>query len=343
MDYTGYIVDTAKKILAIDSPTGFTQKAADFVLDELKAMGYSPIETTKGGVFCDLGGKCKDNSLFLMAHMDTLGCVVHEIKANGRLKLTNVGGLNAQSIIGENCKIYTRFNGVYEGTFNLCNGSSHVNDDFNGAKRDYNNMEVILDEMVFTKADTEALGIMNGDFVCFDPRTTVTEKGYIKSRFLDDKLSVSILLGYAKYLSDNKIVPERNIYMHITCYEEVGHGGSASVPSDVKEVLAVDMGCIGDGLTCKEHQVSICAKDSGGPYNYDMTTKLIKAAKENDIDFAVDIYPHYGSDAGAVLKAGNDVKHALIGPGVYVSHGYERSHILGAENTFKLIKAYTGC
>lgn len=163
---------------------------------------------------------------------------------------------------------------------------------------------------------------MAGDFVCFDPRTTVTKTGYIKSRFLDDKLSVGILLGYAKYLKEENITTERMVYQHITVYEEVGHGGAASIPEGVTEVISVDMGCVGDGLSCKETQVSICAKDSRGPYNYDVVTGLIKAAKDNDLDFAVDVYPYYGSDADVALTAGYDVRHGLIGAGVYASHGY---------------------
>ena len=201
-------------------------------------------------------------------------------------------------------------------------------------------MEVVLDEKVSSKEEVEKLGIMAGDFVCFDPRTVVTKSGYIKSRFLDDKLSVGILLGFAKYLKEENIEPERMIYHHITVYEEVGHGGAASIPEDVTEVISVDMGCIGEGLTCQETQVSICAKDSRGPYNYDVVTNLVTAAKEHDIDYAVDVYPYYGSDADVALTAGYDVRHGLIGAGVYASHGYERSHKDGVKNTFSLLCAY---
>ena len=199
----------------------------------------------------------------------------------------------------------------------------------------------MLDEKADSREETEKLGIMAGDFVCFDPRTTVTKTGYIKSRFLDDKLSVGILLGYAKYLKEENITTERMVY-HITVYEEVGHGGAASIPEGVTEVISVDMGCVGDGLSCKETQVSICAKDSRGPYNYDVVTGLIKAAKDNDLDFAVDVYPYYGSDADVALTAGYDVRHGLIGAGVYASHGYERSHKDGVKNTFELLRAYLG-
>ena len=168
----------------------------------------------------------------------------------------------------------------------------------------------------------------------------MTESGYIKSRFLDDKLSSAILLGFAKYLKEENITPDRQIYLHFTIYEEVGHGGSAPVPEGVTEAWSVDMGCVGEGLTCTERQVSICAKDKGGPYNYDIVSKLVALAEENGIDYAVDIYPFYGSDVEATLKAGYDIRHALIGPGVFASHGYERSHKDGVLNTLRLIMAF---
>ena len=181
---------------------------------------------------------------------------------------------------------------------------------------------------------------MTGDIVCFDPRTVITKTGYIKSRFLDDKLSVGILLGYAKYLKDENIKLKNRQYHYVTVFEEVGHGGAASIPEGVKEIISVDMGCVGEGLSCTEHQVSICAKDSCGPYHYDVVKGLIQAAKENEIDFAVDVYPHYGSDVDVALEAGYDVRHGLIGSGVYASHGYERSHKDGVCNTLRLLVAY---
>ena len=176
--------------------------------------------------------------------------------------------------------------------------------------------------------------------VCFDPRTRVTASGYIKSRFLDDKLSVGILLGLGRYLRDRDVSLRRKVYAHITVYEEVGHGGSASVPAGVTEAVSVDMGCVGEGLRCTERQVSICAKDSRGPYSYELTGKLIEAAKKEGADYAVDVYPHYGSDVESTLSAGYDLRHGLIGAGVYASHGYERSHLDGVWNTLKVLKGY---
>ena len=288
----------------------------------------------------DLGGKDENDALLLEAHADTLGCMVAEVKGNGRLRLTALGGMHPNNSEAENVRVYTRGGAVIEGTCQLCNASIHVNKGYSDAKRSWDTLEIVLDEDVHSAADTRKLGIEVGDIVCFDPRTKRTASGYLKSRFLDDKLSVGILLGFAKYLADQKIIPDRKTFAHITVYEEVGHGGSASVPAGLTEAISVDMGCVGDGLQCTERQVSICAKDSGGPYSYDVVGKLIDAAKKTGADYAVDIYPSYGSDVEATLRAGVDIRHGLIGAGVYASHGYERSHIDGVYNTIKVLCGY---
>ena len=224
----------------------------------------------------------------------------------------------------------------------LVNASVHVNGSYGDTKRGFDTMEVLLDEDVATAEAARALGVEVGDVVCFDPRTRVTASGYVKSRFLDDKLSVGILLGLAKFVKDKDLTPRRRVYAHVTVYEEVGHGGAANVPQGVTEAISVDMGCVGEGLQCTERQVSICAKDSGGPYDYRVVGKLIDAAKSQGADYAVDVYPHYGSDVEATLQAGHDVRHGLIGAGVYASHGYERSHVEGVLNTLKTLKGYLG-
>ena len=342
-DYADFAWQQTEQLLSIDSPAGFTDYAALWLKSSFEMLGFTASITTKGGVLVDLGGEDADDGLLLAAHADTLGAMVAEIKGNGRLRLTSLGGLNANNAEAENVRIYTRGGKVLEGTFQLCNASLHVNGEYNSAKRSFDTMEVVLDEDVNTAADTRKLGIEVGDIVCFDPRTRRTASGYLKSRFLDDKLSVGILLGFAKYIADHQITLKRRTYIHITVYEEVGHGGAASVPTGVTEAISVDMGCVGDGLSCTERQVSICAKDSGGPYSYQVVGKLIEAAKKTDADYAVDVYPHYGSDVEATLSAGFDIRHGLIGAGVYASHGYERSHIDGVYNTLLLLCGYLDC
>lgn len=340
--YVDYIVEQTKALLAIDSPSGYGKGVSEYLLGQFKELGFSAYRTVKGGVIADLGGEDSEDAILLEAHCDTLGAMVHEIKADGRLKMTNIGGMQPNNAEAENVRIITKFDGIYEGTCQLANASVHVNGEYGKTARTWDTMEIVIDENVNSREDAKALGIMPGDYVCFEPRTRVTESGYIKSRFLDDKLSSAILLGYAKYLKEEKKTPARRVYLHFTIYEEVGHGGSSPVPKGVTEAWSVDMGCVGRGLQCTERQVSICAKDKGGPYNYEVVTRLIELAKENGIDYAVDIYEFYGSDVEATLRAGNDIRHGLIGPGVYASHGYERSHKDGVENTLRLIQAYLG-
>ena len=336
--YADIAWEQAETLLNIDSPTGYTAGAAIWVKEAFEKIGFSAKITTKGGVLADLGGD--GEGLLLAAHADTLGGMVAQIKGNGRLKITALGGMNANNAEAENVRIHTRDSKVYEGTLQLCNASIHVNPEYNNAKRSFDTTEIVLDEDVNSAEDVKKLGIQVGDIVCFEPRTRKTQSGYIKSRFLDDKLSVGILLGFAKYLAEEKPKLNRHVYVHVTVYEEVGHGGSGSVPEGVTEAISVDMGCVGDGLNCTEKQVSICVKDSGGPYSYEVVGKLLEAAKKANVDYAADVYPMYGSDVEATLRSGHDIRHGLIGPGVYASHGYERSHIDGIYNTLKLLASY---
>lgn len=178
-----YILEQTKNLLAIDSPTGYTKEASDYLMQEYQSLGYEPVKTVKGGVLVDLGGAKEDNALLLEAHLDTLGAMVREIKENGRLKASPLGGLNPNNAEAENCRVITRQNGIYEGTFQLENASIHVNDDYDDIKRSFDAMEVVLDEKVNSKDDAKKLGIMVGDIIAFEPRTVITKRGYIKSRF----------------------------------------------------------------------------------------------------------------------------------------------------------------
>lgn len=335
-EYHEYIVEQTEKVIGIDSPTGYHYNVQKYLVDTIQAMGFEVRTLRKGGVIANLGGE--GNPLMMLAHVDTLGAFVHYIKGNGRLAISN-GTLNPNNIETENVRVITRSGAVYEGTIQLENASVHVNPDVN-AERKFINLEVVLDEDVTSKEDVEKLGICAGDFLAVEPRFQVTEKGYIKSRFLDDKASSGVLLGIAKYVSEHPGCLKRNVQLFFTTFEEIGHGASAGIPEEIEDLLAVDMGCVGDHLACTEKQVSICAKDSSGAYHFEMTNELIEVAKEHGIDYAVDIYPSYGSDAGAALRSGKDVRYALIGQGVYASHGYERTHKDGMKQTFELALNY---
>lgn len=333
--YIDFIAEQLKTLTAIPSPSGYTKNATDYLMKLLQDMGYEPKLSRKGNVFVTLGGE--GEPLVLAAHVDTLGAMVRSIKDNGRLRPTTLGGHVWSTADGENCTIHTRHGKVYTGVVLNTEPSAHVAD--KKVETLEENMEILLDEPVSTKAETLALGIQTGDIIAMDPRTVITESGYIKSRFLDDKLSASILLGIAKIVKDESLSFYRKVSLLFTVYEEVGHGGSF-VPEDTTEMISVDMGCVGADLGCTERMVSICAKDSGGPYNYDLVTELSNIAKEEQLDYAIDVYPHYGSDVEATLHAGYDIRHGLIGPGVYASHNYERSHLDGVKNTFLLITTY---
>lgn len=335
-EYHEYIVEQTEKVIGIDSPTGYHYNVQKYLVDTIQAMGFEVRTLRKGGVIANLGGE--GNPLMMLAHVDTLGAFVHYIKGNGRLAISN-GTLNPNNIETENVRVITRSGAVYEGTIQLENASVHVNPDVN-AERKFTNLEVVLDEDVTSKEDVEKLGICAGDFLAVEPRFQVTEKGYIKSRFLDDKASSGVLLGIAKYVSEHPGCLKRNVQLFFTTFEEIGHGASAGIPEEIEDLLAVDMGCVGDHLACTEKQVSICAKDSSGAYHFEMTNELIEVAKEHGIDYAVDIYPSYGSDAGAALRSGKDIRYALIGQGVYASHGYERTHKDGMKQTFELALNY---
>ena len=333
--YIDFIAEQLKTLTAIPSPSGYTKNATDYLMKLLQDMGYEPKLSRKGNVFVTLGGD--GEPLVLAAHVDTLGAMVRSIKDNGRLRPTTLGGHVWSTADGENCTIHTRDGKVYTGVVLNTEPSAHVAD--KKVETLEENMEILLDEPVSTKAETLALGIQTGDIIAMDPRTVITDSGYIKSRFLDDKLSASILLGIAKIVKDESLSFHRKVSLLFTVYEEVGHGGSF-VPEDTTEMISVDMGCVGADLGCTERMVSICAKDSGGPYNYDLVTELSNIAKEEQLDYAIDVYPHYGSDVEATLHAGYDIRHGLIGPGVYASHNYERSHLDGVKNTFLLLTTY---
>ena len=326
-----------EEIFNIPSPSGYTFKIINYLDEYVTKLGFTTSRNQKGNLIVDVKGN-SDYTVGLSAHVDTLGLMVRSIRGDGHLSFTTVGGILLPTIDGEYCTVHTRDGKEYTGTVLSTSPSVHVYKDSRSKARDMDNMYIRLDEVIKSKADTQKLGIETGDFVTIDPKFSYTSSKYIKTRFLDDKASVFILVELLRYLKENNITPNYNLKLIFSTYEEVGHGAS-NIPN-MDEMLVVDMGCIGLDLNCNEHQVSICAKDSSGPYDYGMITKLVNLAKENNIDYALDVYPMYGSDATAALSAGNDIKAALIGSGIHASHGMERTHYDGLLNTIKLILLY---
>ena len=332
------LMDTARRLLTVDSPSGFTHRAVETAEAMAREHGYAARRTNKGNLIVDVPGREGGKEIGLCAHIDTLGLMVRSITADGMLKITKVGGPLLPTLDGEYCKIYTRGGAVYTGTILSLSPAVHVFDDAATRPREEKELAVRIDEKVRNKEDVEALGIAPGDFVCFDPKTVVTESGFLKSRFIDDKGSAACLLTLLALAAEQGLKPRYHTQVCLTVHEEVGHGG-ATLPA-VDELLAVDMGCVGDDLSCTEYQVSICAKDSNGPYDYDMVSRLVALAKEHGVDYAVDIYPHYGSDVAVAWKTGMDARGALIGPGVHASHGMERTHFDGMKATIDLVGLY---
>ncbi len=333
------ILENLESLLAIHSPSGYTKSAIQYLEDFVKPLGFETTITPKGNLIVSVTGKDESITKGISAHVDTLGLMVRSIRGDGTLALTTLGGPLTPTLDGEYCDIITRSGDIYTGTILSTSNSVHVFKDASSKSRDIDNLVVRIDEDVKTREDVKKLGIDHGDIVAYDPKFMVTKSGYIKSRFLDDKASVSILLEVLKAIYQKDVTPSTNLKFIFTTYEEVGHGASY-IPEDITEFLAVDMGAMGDDLACSEKDVSICAKDSSGPYDYDLTTSLIESAKDLKLNYVVDIYPMYGSDASAALRGGANIKAALIGPGVAHSHGMERTHIDALENTYKLILDY---
>ena len=335
-----YLITAAENIINIDSPSGYTKEAVTFLKSEVEKMGYETSLSTKGNLLVKVEGHNNNKTLGISAHIDTLGLMVRSIKSDGKLAFTRIGGPLLPTLDGEYCRIITRDKKVYTGTILSTSPSVHVYADAGELKRIEDTMEIRLDELVYSKEDVLKLGIQNGDIIAIDPKFTCTGSGFIKSRFLDDKISSAIILAYLKYLSLNDQKPANDLQIIFSTYEEVGHG-AACLPEKIDELLAIDMGCIGKDLSCNEEDVSICAKDSSGPYDYDIVSRLLSLAKEHDLKYAIDVYPYYGSDVSSALRGGNDIKGALIGPGVSASHGMERTHRNALLNTLKLLIAYT--
>lgn len=334
------IVSILKDLVLIPSPSGNADQAVSYTEDYFKKLGIATTRTNKGALLATIGGKDTAHHRFLTAHVDTLGAMVKEIKSNGRLKLTNIGGFPWNNVEGEYCEIETQDGKRYTGTILMHQTAVHVYRESGKLERNDENIEVRLDEKVTSKEETEALGISVGDFVSFDPRFQQTESGFIKSRHLDDKASVAILLHIAKLIKENQVNLPYTTHFLISNNEEIGYGGNSNIPEETIEYLAVDMGAIGDGQTTDEYCVSICAKDSAGTYHLGLRNHLVNLAKQHELNYKVDIYPYYGSDASAAIRAGYDIVHGLIGAGIADSHAYERTHVESLQHTGDLVYYY---
>lgn len=334
-----FIKKIIPEIFLCDSPSGYSCKINGVIGKILTDLGYDYEIKNKSTILVKVPGLDNSKVVATSAHADTLGLMVRSINGDGTLNVTNVGGPIAPTLDGEYCKIQTRFGSSYTGTILSTAPSAHVYPNSKTEVRDFDHLVVRIDEVVKSKEDVLKLGINNGDYIFIDPKTVITESGFLKSRFIDDKASVCALLGVLRELKKQNKSPKYMTYFYFVHQEEVGHG-AAAIASEISEFVTVDMGCIGKDLAGNEYSVSIAAKDSGGPYSYELTNHLISLAKENKVNYCVDIFPFYGSDVGAAWHAGVDCQGALIGQGVHASHGMERTHLDGIEATMKLLYLY---
>jgi len=330
-------IELALSLCRIPSPTGYTKEAEAYVESALRSAGLAPARTAKGSVLCRVGGS--GSPLVLAAHIDTLGAVVRAVKDNGRLRYSRIGGYPDLNLVAETCVIHSRSGKRFTGTFQPVEASSHVNKKLGEGKMTDENVEILVDEVARKKDELRELGLAPGDIVSIDARPVLTEAGFLKSRHLDDKASAGILLALAELAASGSLALARETWLLFTTYEEVGHGG-AVLPPGVEDIVSVDMGAVGEDLGCDEYNVSICAKDSAGPCDWDLTNALIGAARKAGCDFAVDVYPDYSADADVAMRSGHDLRHAILGPGVYASHGYERTHREAMANTLALLAEF---
>ena len=333
-----YTLKKTVELLAIPSPVGYTHMAIEWVRKELESLGVKKYNITKkGALIAYVKGKDSNYKKMISAHVDTLGAVVKKVKKNGRLEITNVGGFAWGSVEGEHVTIHTLSEKTYTGTILPIKAYGDVAREM---PRTEETMEIRIDEDVKTDQDVFKLGILQGDFVSLDPRTRVLENGYIKSRYLDDKLCVAQILAYLKYLKDNKLKPRTDLYIYFSNFEEIGHGVSV-FPEDLDEFIAVDIGLVaGEDAHGDEKKVNIIAKDSRSPYDYTLRKKLQEAADKNKIQYTIGVHNRYGSDATTAILQGFDFKYACIGPNVDATHHYERCHNDGIVETIKLLIAY---
>ncbi|MBQ3847457.1 MAG: M42 family metallopeptidase [Clostridia bacterium] len=334
-----YCMEQFEELLKRDSTTGYFREAQEYIVKEIKSLGYEPYETHKGGVTVDLGGE--GNALVVSAHLDDIGLMVRRINPDGTLNVCPVGGLYPFYCMEENVRVHTRDGKVYTGTVCMTPNSIHVTEEeLRQNMADYRkNVCVVLDCNVKTADDTRRLGIETGDSIALEPRFCMSN-GYIKSRFVDDKACAAVLLAAMKCIKENGIALKRKVYFYFAQYEEIGHG-TTWLPEGVKDYLALDIAPTGPDQNSDERKVSIFAKDSRFPYHWELTNEIRDTARESGVDYVMDIFtPHYGTDGDGSVMAGYDIRHAAIGPGTSNSHGYERTHINGLKNTFALTMAY---
>ena len=334
-----YLIDVMRRLIETPSPVGYYEKIKPLIEQYAEELGYKVTYDHRDTAYITVEGEDTSKTVCISAHADTLGLMIRGVNSDGTLRTRALGGINFANVEGENVTVHTRGGKSYTGMLVCAHHSAHAYADAKTMERNEDTVFVLLDESVKSAADVRALGIRNGDYISIDPRFTQTESGYLKSRFLDDKAAMACSFSVLKYLSENHVKPKYNTVFAFSFYEEIGLGG-AYVPAEISEYVAVDIAILGPDSDGSEQAVTICAKDASMPYDYDLTNRLIAAAERSGCNYAIDLFYRYGSDASQAIKGGNNLKGAAFGMGVYSSHGVERTHLSGIENTARLMLAY---
>ena len=343
-----YLKTTLLELLAIPSPSGLTDEIVHYTGKQLDAIGIPYELTRRGTIRATLARNMPERRQWspacaVVAHLDTLGAMIREIKPNGRLSLMPVGTWSARWAEGGRVTLFTD-KGRFRGTVLPLMASGHVyNDAIDTQPISWNQLELRIDEKISCADDAIALGMQIGDYVAFDPNTEITDSGYIASRFLDDKAGVASLLAALKAIKENGVKVPMNCYAIFTLTEEVGSGASGVPMDDVSEVIGIDIGPIAVGQGASEQGVTIPFMDSAGPHDYHLSRRLVALANEHGIPVHRDVFRYYHSDAGATVKAGEDVRTALLCFGTDASHGYERTHLSALTHLAELVALYIQC
>ncbi|AKT31844.1 osmoprotectant NAGGN system M42 family peptidase [Pseudomonas syringae pv. actinidiae] len=335
-----YLQKVLLEMLAIPSPTGFTDTIVRYVAERLEELGIPFELTRRGTIRATLKGKQNSPDRAVSAHLDTIGASVREVKDNGRLALAAVGCWSSRFAEGSRVSVFTD-TGVIRGSVLPLMASGHA---FNTAVDEmpisWDHIELRLDAYCTTRADCESLGIGIGDFVAFDPLPEFTESGHISARHLDDKAGVAALLAALKSIVESGAEPLIDCHPLFTITEETGTGAAGVLPWDVSEFVGIDIAPVAPGQHSSEHAVSVAMQDSGGPYDYHLSRHLLRLGVENELPVRRDLFRYYYSDAHSAVTSGHDIRTALLAFGCDATHGYERTHIDSLAALSKLLGAY---
>ncbi|CAM3157813.1 peptidase M42 [Pseudomonas floridensis] len=335
-----YLQKVLLEMLAIPSPTGFTDTIVRYVAERLEELGIPFELTRRGTIRATLKGKQNSPDRAVSAHLDTIGASVREVKENGRLALAAVGCWSSRFAEGSRVSVFTD-TGIIRGSVLPLMASGHA---FNTAVDEmpisWDHVELRLDAYCTTRADCESLGIGIGDFVAFDPLPEFTESGHISARHLDDKAGVAALLAALKSIVDSGAEPLIDCHPLFTITEETGTGAAGVLPWDVSEFVGIDIAPVAPGQHSSEHAVSVAMQDSGGPYDYHLSRHLLRLGVDNELPVRRDLFRYYYSDAHSAVTSGHDIRTALLAFGCDATHGYERTHIDSLAALSKLLGAY---